>query len=157
MHPGGSTVIVANAGRDVTYVLSPDPQPIYPLFLSWPSVLIPRCSELFRPIHPPDTLEKNLGPENYKGVIDPIEAAKVGHPLRPHMAAMRSRPCRLTVQATEAYEAEKKKVDDARAALPDAETMLSLDELQVSRAPLPRDFSSDHLDMTSLERLDAGC
>lgn len=34
--------------------------------------------ELFRPIHPPDTLEKNLGPEQYKGVIDPVEAAKVG-------------------------------------------------------------------------------
>jgi L-lactate dehydrogenase (cytochrome) len=33
--------------------------------------------ELFRPIHPPDTLEKNLGPEQYKGVIDPVEAAKV--------------------------------------------------------------------------------
>lgn len=33
--------------------------------------------ELFRPIHPPNTLEKNLGPEQYKGVIDPVEAAKV--------------------------------------------------------------------------------
>jgi hypothetical protein len=33
--------------------------------------------ELFRPIHPPNTLENNLGPEQYKGVIDPVEAAKV--------------------------------------------------------------------------------
>jgi hypothetical protein len=40
--------------------------------------LIPR--ELFRPIHPPDTLEKNLGPEQYKGVINPVEAAKVSVP-----------------------------------------------------------------------------
>jgi len=36
--------------------------------------------ELFRPIHPPNTLEKNLGPEQYKGVIDPVEAAKVCPP-----------------------------------------------------------------------------
>jgi hypothetical protein len=35
-------------------------------------------------------------------------------------------------QAMEAYEAERKKVEDARAALPDVETLLSLDELQVS-------------------------
>jgi hypothetical protein len=35
--------------------------------------------ELFRPIHPPNTLENNLGPEQYKGVIDPVEAAKVRH------------------------------------------------------------------------------
>jgi len=35
------------------------------------------------------------------------------------------------IQATEAYEAERKKVEDARAALPDVETLLSLDELQV--------------------------
>jgi hypothetical protein len=38
---------------------------------------------------------------------------------------------RADVQATEAYEAERKKVEDARAALPDVETLLSLDELQV--------------------------
>ena len=33
--------------------------------------------ELFRPIHPPDTLEKNLTPENLIGVINPEEASKV--------------------------------------------------------------------------------
>ena len=33
--------------------------------------------ELFRPIHPPNTLETNLAPEDFKGVIDPKEAAKV--------------------------------------------------------------------------------
>lgn len=38
----------------------------------------------------------------------------------------------IGLQATAAFEAEKKKVEDARAALPDVETMLSLDELQVS-------------------------
>jgi hypothetical protein len=44
---------------------------------------------------------------------------------------------RADVQATEAYEAERKKVEDARAALPDVETLLSLDELQVGLFSLP--------------------
>jgi len=76
-------VIVANAGRDVTYVL---------FLLSHPFMQLQRSKEwrqedrwltkreLFRPIHPPNTLEKNLGPEQYKGVIDPVEAAKVCPP-----------------------------------------------------------------------------
>ncbi len=50
-HPGGSALIVSNAGKDVT--------------------------ELFKPLHPPDALANNLGPENYKGRIDPAETAKV--------------------------------------------------------------------------------
>jgi hypothetical protein len=33
--------------------------------------------ELFRPVHPPGTLENNLAPENFKGVIDPKEAETV--------------------------------------------------------------------------------
>jgi hypothetical protein len=37
--------------------------------------------ELFRPIHPPGTLENNLAPEHFKGVIDPAEAEQVR--LRP--------------------------------------------------------------------------
>jgi hypothetical protein len=41
------------------------------------------------------------------------------------------------IQATEAYEAERKKVEDARAALPDVETLLSLDELQVRLCSCP--------------------
>jgi hypothetical protein len=37
-----------------------------------------RLRELFRPVHPPGTLENNLAPENFKGVIDPKEAEAVG-------------------------------------------------------------------------------
>lgn len=36
-----------------------------------------RLRELFRPVHPPGTLENNLAPENFKGVIDPKEAEAV--------------------------------------------------------------------------------
>ncbi|WVW84347.1 hypothetical protein I302_106381 [Kwoniella bestiolae CBS 10118] len=72
-HPGGSQIIVANAGRD--------------------------------PIHPPKTLENNLAPECFKGLVDPQAAAN-------------------------AYEAEQRRVNSARDALPPVETMLGLDELQ---------------------------
>jgi hypothetical protein len=34
-------------------------------------------SQLFRSIHPPNTIESHLAPENLKGSIDPKEAAKV--------------------------------------------------------------------------------
>ncbi|WRT67533.1 uncharacterized protein IL334_004505 [Kwoniella shivajii] len=48
-HPGGSAIIVANAGRDVT--------------------------ELSKPVHPPRTLENNLPPESFKGYVNPKEVA----------------------------------------------------------------------------------
>jgi hypothetical protein len=35
-------------------------------------------SELFKPIHPPNTLENNLPSDSFKGLVDPKEAAKVG-------------------------------------------------------------------------------
>ncbi|OCF60834.1 hypothetical protein L486_00474 [Kwoniella mangroviensis CBS 10435] len=81
-HPGGSQIIVANAGRDVT--------------------------EIFKPIHPPKTLENNLPPESFKGLVDPTAAA----------------------DSLKAYEAEQQRVEQARNALPPVETMLGLDELQ---------------------------
>nr|XP_031858191.1 uncharacterized protein CI109_006433 [Kwoniella shandongensis]KAA5525263.1 hypothetical protein CI109_006433 [Kwoniella shandongensis] len=81
-HPGGSQIIVQNGGRDVT--------------------------ELFRPVHPPNTLETHLGPENYKGVIDPVEAEK----------------------SRAAFDAEQKRIAEGRAKLPPPETLLSLDEIQ---------------------------
>ncbi|ORY26687.1 FMN-dependent dehydrogenase-domain-containing protein [Naematelia encephala] len=81
-HPGGASIIVSNAGRDVT--------------------------ELFRPIHPPGTLETHLAPENFKGNIDPKQAA----------------------EANEAYAAEQSRIDQARNSLPAVETLLSLEELQ---------------------------
>lgn len=34
--------------------------------------------ELFKPIHPPNTLENNLPSDSFKGLVDPKEAAKVG-------------------------------------------------------------------------------
>jgi L-lactate dehydrogenase (cytochrome) len=40
-------------------------------------------SELFKPIHPPNTLEKNLPPESFKGLVDPEEAAKVCRLITP--------------------------------------------------------------------------
>ncbi|WWD22204.1 hypothetical protein CI109_106695 [Kwoniella shandongensis] len=79
---GGSQIIVQNGGRDVT--------------------------ELFRPVHPPNTLETHLGPENYKGVIDPVEAEK----------------------SRAAFDAEQKRIAEGRAKLPPPETLLSLDEIQ---------------------------
>lgn len=62
-HPGGSAIIVGNAGRDVTWVLCAD-RPAH-------------RRNLFKPVHPPDTLEKNLTPENLIGTIDPEEAKEV--------------------------------------------------------------------------------
>ncbi|RSH90017.1 Cytochrome b2, mitochondrial precursor [Saitozyma podzolica] len=81
-HPGGSGIIVGNAGRDVT--------------------------ELFRPVHPPGTLENNLAPENFKGVIDPKEAEA----------------------ARLAFETEQQRLQKARNDLPPVETMLGIEELQ---------------------------
>lgn len=36
------------------------------------------CRELYKPIHPPNTLENNLSPEQYIGRIDPKLADEVG-------------------------------------------------------------------------------
>jgi hypothetical protein len=33
--------------------------------------------ELFKPMHPANTLENNLPPESFKGFVNPEEAAKV--------------------------------------------------------------------------------
>ncbi|WWC88941.1 uncharacterized protein L201_003856 [Kwoniella dendrophila CBS 6074] len=81
-HPGGSQIIVANAGKDVT--------------------------ELFKPVHPPKTLENNLSPECYKGMVDP----------------------RAVADSLKAYEAEQERIERERNALAPVETMLGLDELQ---------------------------
>ncbi|KAL7419471.1 hypothetical protein Q5752_006309 [Cryptotrichosporon argae] len=83
-HPGGAAVIVANAGQDVT--------------------------ELFLPIHPPHTLETNLPPGSFKGLVDPAAAA----------------------DSLRAYRAEQQRVENGRNALPPVETMLGLDELQAA-------------------------
>ena len=45
---------------------------------SFQRTLLIACSELFRPIHPPNTLENNLAPEQYVGRIDPKNAEEVG-------------------------------------------------------------------------------
>lgn len=66
-------------------------------------------SELFKPIHPPGTLENNLAPEDFKGLVDPKEAA----------------------QAVAAYKAEQDRIENGRKNLAPAETMLSIDELEV--------------------------
>nr|XP_019007451.1 uncharacterized protein I206_07709 [Kwoniella pini CBS 10737]OCF46232.1 hypothetical protein I206_07709 [Kwoniella pini CBS 10737] len=79
-HPGGSQIIVANAGRDVT--------------------------ELFKPVHPPNTLENNLAPECFKGLVNPKEVEEV------------------------TFEAEQQRVEKERNALPPVETMLGLDEIE---------------------------
>ena len=68
-HPGGSNIIVSNAGKDVTLVH---------LIFRAASKLKDILRELFRPVHPPNTLENNLAPEDFKGVINPKEAEKVG-------------------------------------------------------------------------------
>nr|XP_019044438.1 hypothetical protein I302_06349 [Kwoniella bestiolae CBS 10118]OCF23368.1 hypothetical protein I302_06349 [Kwoniella bestiolae CBS 10118] len=81
-HPGGSAIIVANAGRDVT--------------------------EIFKPVHPPKTLENNLPPESFKGYVNPEEVA---------------------ASAT-AVKAEQERVASARSKLPPPETMLGLDEIE---------------------------
>lgn len=65
---------------------------------------------IFNPIHPPGTIENNLPPESLKGRVDP----------------------RLAAKAAQAQNEEKARVEAARAALPPVETILGLDEFQVS-------------------------
>jgi len=80
-------------------------------------------SELFRSIHPPNTLELNLTPTSLMGVIDAEEAAAVGaRCLQWRYAHDQSRA---------AYEAEQRRTAEGRAALPPVETILSLDDMEV--------------------------
>ncbi|KAJ9099932.1 hypothetical protein QFC21_003937 [Naganishia friedmannii] len=81
-HPGGAKIILSNAGRDVT--------------------------ELYKPIHPPKTLENNLSPEQFVGTIDP----------------------ELAQETKQRYEADMKRIQEAREGLPPVETVLGLDEMQ---------------------------
>ncbi|ORX35178.1 L-mandelate dehydrogenase [Kockovaella imperatae] len=95
-HPGGSAIIVANAGKDV--------------------------SELFRPIHPPKTLETNLVEDQFMGFIDPKEAAK----SRENLAK------------------EVDRIQTARDALMPVERVLSLDEMQAAAESILSDRSRDY-------------
>ncbi|KAG7531683.1 hypothetical protein FFLO_04193 [Filobasidium floriforme] len=79
-HPGGSRIVLANAGKDAT--------------------------EIYKELHPPNTIENNLSPKYFKGRIDP-ELAKEA-----------------------SYEAEMKRIQDAREALPAVETILGLQEME---------------------------
>lgn len=69
---------------------------------------------LFNPLHPPGTIENNLPPDCFKGYVDPS----------------------VTAKANAARDAEKKRIADARAALPPVEGVLGLDEFQVCLASL---------------------
>lgn len=78
-------------------------------------------------MHPPGILEENLAPECHKGMVNPKEAAKVRYPNYSITTVTDRSP-----QSLETIEAEKTRVAKAREALPPVETMLGLDELQVS-------------------------
>lgn len=62
-HPGGAGIILANAGKDATYVYL---QNLTHLF-----------SEVFNPLHPPDALDQ-LEPENHLGPVDPTTVPATG-------------------------------------------------------------------------------
>lgn len=72
------------------------------------SMLILRS--IFNPVHPPGTIENNLSPSNLKGRVDPQIAAK----------------------GAAAQDAERARVQAVRDSLPPVETILGLDEFQVS-------------------------
>lgn len=61
-HPGGEGIIIANAGKDATYVL---PSSISGKRQS----LILR--KIFKPLHPPDALDM-LEPSQHLGPVDPL-------------------------------------------------------------------------------------
>jgi L-lactate dehydrogenase (cytochrome) len=65
---------------------------------------------LFTPLHPPGTVENNLAPESFKGYVDP----------------------KISAVAAAKQDAERARIADARAALPPVETMLGIDEFEVS-------------------------
>lgn len=65
---------------------------------------------IYNPLHPPGTLESNLPPKSFKGWVDPD----------------------ITAVAAEKQNAERDRVAMARAALPPVETILGVDEFEVS-------------------------
>jgi L-lactate dehydrogenase (cytochrome) len=66
MHPGGAGVILQHAGDDATYV------PHSLLFLKRETKqFLTSHSEVFKPLHPPNTLEDTLDPSQILGPIDP--------------------------------------------------------------------------------------
>lgn len=65
---------------------------------------------IFNPIHPPGTIENNLPADSYRGKVDPKVAAATAA----------------------AQNAERARVAAAREALPPVETILGLDEFEVS-------------------------
>lgn len=68
---------------------------------------------LFNPLHPPGTIENNLPAECFKGYVDPA----------------------ITAKANAVRDAEKRRIAAAREALPPVETILGLDEFEVSVPP----------------------
>lgn len=73
-----------------------------------------RFSSLYNSLHPPGTLETNLPSESLKGHVDPVISAK----------------------ANAAQNAERERIAAARAALPPVETILGLEEFEVSGSPV---------------------
>jgi hypothetical protein len=71
-------------------------------------ILITRS--LFNPLHPPGTIENNLAPESLKGFVDP----------------------QISAIAAAKQDAERNRIAEARAALPTVETILGIDEFEVS-------------------------
>jgi len=78
---------------------------------SAPSSPRSRCREIFNSLHPPGTIEHNLPADAFKGYIDPEAAAK----------------------SAAAQRAEKEREKKARDALSPVETILGLDEFEVSQ------------------------
>lgn len=65
---------------------------------------------MFNPLHPPGTIENNLSPESLKGFVDP----------------------EISAVAAAKQDAERNRIAEARAALPAVETILGIDEFEVS-------------------------
>ncbi|KAJ9090661.1 hypothetical protein QFC19_009523 [Naganishia cerealis] len=102
-HPGGAKIILSNAGRDVT--------------------------ELYKPIHPPNTLENNLSPEQFVGTIDP----------------------ELAQETRKRYEADMKRIQEAREGLPPVETVLGLDEMQEAAEKVMSDKTRSYYNTGALD------
>lgn len=82
MHPGGKAVLYQNAGKDAT--------------------------EVYKPIHPPGTLENNLAPEAFIGPIDPTTVPDLG-------------PKQLT--------ADEKRMRNAREDMPPLDAIINLTDI----------------------------
>lgn len=65
---------------------------------------------IFNPLHPPGTIENNLDPEAFRGYVDPA----------------------ATAAGAAAQIEEKRRIAEAREKLAPVETILGLDEFQVS-------------------------